>query len=142
MALLRIAMVAMDAEARDELEGTIRARFDAADLDGAATAAVRGYGPQIFGFLMAMHRNAEEAGEVFSAWSEDLWRGLPGFGWASSFRTWAYTVARHASFRYRKDRNRRAQRNVPLSACPAVSEVALEVRSRTLTYLQTESRSK
>src|SRR5687768_6899943 len=63
----------------------------------AAAAAIRGYGPEIFAFLVSRHHNDLHAEEVFSIWSERLWRGLREFAWACSLRTWAYTLARNAS---------------------------------------------
>src|SRR5690349_16952146 len=96
-------------------EAGIRALCEAARLDEAATAALRLYGAEIFGFLLALHRGDEEgASDVFSIFSEQLWRGLRGFAWHSSMRTWAYAVARNASHAHRRAAQRWARRNVAL----------------------------
>jgi RNA polymerase sigma-70 factor (ECF subfamily) len=131
----------MDAHVQEALEETIRGHCQAGALERAATEAMRGYGPPIFGLLLALHRNEEQAGEVFSMFSEDLWRGLAAFGWQCSFRTWAYTLARNASHRYRKS-TRRAAGAVPLSDCPALSAMEAQVRSQTLPHLRTQNKSR
>ena len=40
-----------------------------------------------------------------------MWRGLPGFAWQCSFRTWAYAVARRCWLRRRRDAHRWAARH-------------------------------
>lgn len=131
----------MDDRQRDEIDREIRRLFDAADFEGATTVAMRRYGPEIYAFLAACHRGGDDAGEVFSLFAENLWRGLPGFGWQSSFRTWAYAVARRTSLRYRRDAYRRAQRVKPLPES-AVSRIAIEVRSETLPFLRSEVKNR
>jgi RNA polymerase sigma-70 factor (ECF subfamily) len=131
----------MDDRQRDEIDREIRQRFDAADFEGATTYAMRRYGPEICAFLGACHRSADDAGEVFSLFAENLWRALPGFGWQSSFRTWAYAIARRTSLRYRRDAYRRAKRMEPLPES-AVSRIAMEVRSETLPFLRSEVKNR
>lgn len=123
---------------REHLETEIRRRFDAGDMEGAASLAMKGYGPEIYGFLAATHRRQEDADEVFSLFAEGLWRGLPGFSWQSSLRTWAYAVARRLSLRYRRDARRHAQRVAPLPDDSALAALAADVRSATLPYLQSQ----
>ncbi len=132
----------MDEAARARLEDEVRGLSTAGDFDAAVTRALRGYGPEILGFLVALHRNEQDAGDVFSSFSEDLWKGLPKFAWECTLRTWAYTLARHASYRFRKRAHRAARGNVPLSATSAISQVAQEVRTKTLTYLGTEQKDR
>ncbi|HET8733590.1 MAG TPA: sigma factor, partial [Anaeromyxobacteraceae bacterium] len=73
-----------------DLEPRILARLDQGDLPGAATEALRGYGPQVLGYLNAVLRNEDDAHDVFSQFAEDLWKGLAGFRRESSVRTWAF----------------------------------------------------
>jgi RNA polymerase sigma-70 factor (ECF subfamily) len=117
----------------DHLESKIRAAHDAGDLAQAATLALEGYGPEILGYLAAISSNIDDAGETFSDFSEDLWRGLPEFRWQSTFRTWAYVLARHAMHR----KNRGKRRHLPLSAAP-ISQIEQQVRDKTLAHLRTE----
>ncbi len=133
-------IAAMTPDQRDELERRIRSQVEAAALEDAATQALRGYGPEILGFLVNAANDEELAVDAFPHFSEDLWRGLAGFRWEASLRTWAYTLARHALVR--AARSKRRDRNVgPLSTSAAEAIVA-EVRTQTLTFLRTESRNK
>src|SRR5262245_39081811 len=110
---------------REALEREIRERHQRGDHESAATAAVRGYGPEVLGFIAALLDAEADAHDAFGAFCEDLWRGLPGFRWQCSFRTWAYTLARHAAQRVGEARRRRA-RDVPASQCAAVEQAAAE----------------
>jgi RNA polymerase sigma-70 factor (ECF subfamily) len=89
-----------------------------------------------------MHRKEDEASEVFSSFAELLWRALPTFAWHSSFRTWAYGIARNASFRFRREKRRREARNAPLPESSRLSVIAEQVRTKTLEYLRTEKRNR
>src|SRR5262245_15053078 len=130
------------ANAREELEREIRRRCEEGDLAGAAAAALRGYGPEILGLLLSLHRSDVEAQEVFSAFAERLWRGLPGFAWECSFRTWAFVVARRASLNHRRDQRLRDLRNVPLPDGSALSAIAEQVRSATLSSMDEDRRAR
>ncbi len=132
----------MDERAKDELERNIRARCEMGDHEGATSAALRGYGPEIYAFLAASHRDDEDAGEVFSMFAEGLWRALPTFGWQSSFRTWAYAIARRSSLRFRRDTGRRRRRQELRDDASGVWSVAAEVRTATLSFLRTEVKSR
>lgn len=127
----------MTPEQREQLEIELKQLSDAGNIAGAATLAVRSYGPEIVGYLMAVSRNEDTAGEVFSIFSEDMWKGLPSFRWESSFRTWAYTLARHALHRYHRDPARKRQR-VAFSQSPEVQQLVDQVRTTTLVYLRTD----
>ena len=132
----------MQPSEREELETEIRTSFDRGDLQRAASVAIRGYGPEIFGLLAMLHRREEDASEVFSRFTENLWRGLPSFGWHCSFRTWAYTVARNASISYRRQVRRRAEVHVPLPEGSELSAIQQEVRTETLSYLRTQRKTR
>ena len=127
---------------RAALEKKIRAACEAKQLERAATDAVAGYGPEILRYLLSLTRDEVAAGEVFSQFCENLWVGLPKFRWESSFRIWAYSLARHAWFRLLRDPHRRRERRIALSDVPSVHEAAHAVRSRTATYLRTEVKDK
>ena len=130
---------------REAVEREIRRCLEQGDPAGAATRALREYGAEIYGFLRAFHRDEQDSAEVFSRFSERLWRDLPRFRGDSSFRTWAYSLARHASLNYRRDRRRleRWQRPMPVpSVISALGALAAPVRTRTPSYLRTERRSR
>jgi RNA polymerase sigma-70 factor (ECF subfamily) len=131
----------MDAEGRAALERELGELHGAGDFEAAATRAVRGYGPELLGFLHAILHDPDLAGEVFSQLCEDLWRGLPAFEARASFRTWLYTLARHAAWR-RLRRDQHGRRHLPLDDCSMVSRVEQEVRAATLPHLRTETKDR
>lgn len=102
---------------------------------------MRGYGPEVLGYLSAMCRSETDAADVFSSFCEDLWKGLPGFRWQSSFRTWAYTLVRHVFYRMARDPQRRRDRNVALSDSPEVFELEEQVRTTTMIHLRTKTKN-
>lgn len=132
----------MDDAARAELEGEARDRCARGDFDGAATLAIKGYGPEIYGFLVALHRSEQDAADVFSVFSESLWKGLRTFAWQCTLRAWAYTIARNASYRFGKNARRDAKGRVPLDGSSQAGELAAKVRTETLTILRTEQKDK
>lgn len=131
----------MDLDARERAEQTIRSLSEAGQNSEAVTLALKAFGPEILGYFVAMTKNEADAGDAFSLFCEDVWRGLPRFRWASTFRTWAYTVARHALSRMARDPERRRPK-VPLSESPELQELAVAVRSTTLIHLRTEVKSR
>lgn len=127
---------------REEIEQAVRTACDAGDYDEAATAALKGYGPEILGFLVSRLNNEGAAGDAFSLFSEDLWKGLPRFEWRSTVRVWAYTLARHAAARWAKRQKGAGKRRVPLSRVGRASQIAAQVRDSTLPYLRTQVKSR
>ena len=126
----------------NERETPVRALCEAGKIDDATAAALGLYGRELLSFLVSLHRDEGAAGEVFSELCEELWKSLPGFRWQCSLRTYAYTLARRTSWRYRGDARRSPGRNVPLSQASVVSKVAAELRSETASYLRAEAKSK
>lgn len=124
------------AERASEIEAKIAEALAAKDWNRAATEAIRAYGPEILGFLVGAATSEGDASEIFSQFCEDLWKGLPGFRGTSSFRTWAYVLARHAAHRFRRDPYRK--RSAGLSALGPLSGIAENVESSTLQYLRSE----
>jgi len=51
---------------RARLEDDVRALCEKGDIDGAATMALRAYGGEIFGFLLAVHHDEVIASDAFS----------------------------------------------------------------------------
>ncbi len=123
---------------RERLEADIRRLCVKGEVDAATTVALRGFGPEIHSFLLGFHKREQDAAEVFSEFSERVWRGLPRFDWACAFRTWAYTIARNCSLRHAVNEAKRAQKHPPLPEGHFLSELAEEVRSATRSYLKTE----
>lgn len=128
------------ARAEGALEEEVRAAWERGAFDEAATIALQRMGPELLRFLVHAHRDEDLASDVFSSLAEDIWRGLPGFRWDCTFRTWAYCLARRASSRHRR---RRAGEElvVPLGDLGALSEIVMEVRTRTISAIRTERRT-
>src|SRR5687768_10505032 len=82
------------------VETPVKAALEAGDERRAATLALRAYGSEVLSFVVVMVKDGDAAEDVFSMFCEDVWRGLPGFRWESSLRTWLYAVARRAALRH------------------------------------------
>jgi len=119
------------------LELAIRSRFDAGDLDGAIAKALEGYADELFGFLIGLARDRTQAEDAFSAACERMWRGLAKFRWDSTFRVWAYRIARNEFLRTGRDAAR-ARKGVPLSEVPSIRGTIERVRSSTPIYQRTD----
>ncbi len=131
----------MKAEDRLETERTLEMRRSTGDFDGLATDVLTAYGPEIYSFLYAVHRETTDADEVFSLFAEALWKALPSFEGASTLRTFAYAIARRTSLRYRRDAARRRKRFGQLESAE-ISNVVAEVRARTATFMRTTTRTR
>ena len=117
------------------VEERIRAHLACADHAGAATEAIRSYGPKILAYLRSVLRDEAAASEVFCIFSEHLWKGMATFESASSFSTWAYRVAWGAVRRFHEDGYRRRARSFATSEA---SRLAEEIRSSTAAHLRTD----
>lgn len=129
----------MDEVHREGVESAIRAASERRDGKAAAAAALGAYGPEILGYLLAVLRDEQRAEEVYSDFSEDVLRGLLGFRFESSVRTWLYTVARHACSRHLAREKR--QRTVALSAAPEALDLAAQARTPTPPHARTTIRN-
>jgi RNA polymerase sigma-70 factor (ECF subfamily) len=130
----------MEDDGRQRLEDAVRAHCDAGDYDTAATLVVRGYGPELLGFLVGVHASID-ANDAFAELCEVLWRNLHAFAWQSTLRTWAYGVARNVSRTLRRDAARRRRRENPVGES-ALDEIVRSVRTETLPYLKTQQRTR
>jgi RNA polymerase sigma-70 factor, ECF subfamily len=129
----------VNADERTVLERELAEACAAGEHERAATLALRGYGPEVLGFLVALGGQEQVAADAFSQLCEDLWRGLPDFAGRCSFRTWMYTLARHALLRGRRGDGRRERRQLPEEALERIAE---QVRSQTLPFLRTAVRDR
>jgi RNA polymerase sigma-70 factor, ECF subfamily len=126
----------MDRDARATLEADIRQLADEGDTNGAMTIALRGYGPELLGFLTGLARDRDEADELFGALCEKLWRALANFRWDSTFRVWAYASARNEFLNARRFAHNKQK--VPLDSRPEVEALVQQVRSTTPPYQRTD----
>jgi RNA polymerase sigma-70 factor (ECF subfamily) len=107
----------------------IQAFLAQGDHKGAASEAIRGYGPKVLGYLRSILRNDEDAADAFSVFAEDLWRGIASFRGESSFKTWAYKLAWCAAMHIRSDAWKRLGRRLESGEA---SRLADEVRTRSV----------
>ena len=121
------------------IERRIAHELERGALPQAATEAVRGYGPQILGYLRALLRDPGTADEAFSQFSEDLWKGIEHFRRESSFKTWAYTIAWNAARRVLRDPYHRRKERLRTSEA---IQIADGVRSLSSAYRERDSLAK
>ncbi len=125
------------AEQRKGLEEGIRELCAAGEHDAATAAALEAYGAELMGFLVSTCQDEALADDAFGLFSENLWKGLPRFEWTSSLRTWAYVVARNALRMVRRSKARRRE----ISLCDEkAADLVAEIRTRTRTFLRTETK--
>jgi RNA polymerase sigma-70 factor, ECF subfamily len=98
------------------------------DADAASSEAIRGFGPEILGYLTRVLGSPDDAADAFSLFSEQLWRGMRSFEGRSSVRVWAYRVAWSAAMRVVEDGWRRRRERLRTSMA---SRIAAEVLTRT-----------
>ena len=116
-------------------EDAIQSAHQRGDLEEAVRLGLERYQVEVYSFLCARLRSEADAHEVYGQLCEDVWRGIAAFAWRASFRTWLYTLARHAALKLEQARASRERRQAPISQ---VSDpVALE-RSRTRPYQRTD----
>ncbi len=132
---------ALEADGPGAIERRIADALSASDWRGATTLILEEYGSEVMGFLASLHRDGD-AEEVFSLFAEAIWRGVPTFEGRASARTWSYAVARRVSLMHRRTTRRRAQRFKPFDDDPALADVEERVRTETLTFMRTETRSR
>jgi RNA polymerase sigma-70 factor (ECF subfamily) len=122
-----------------DVEAELSGLIAEGELDAAATRAIRTYGPELYGYLSHVLGGEQDAAEVFSQLSEDLWRGLPRFRAQCSVRTWLYALARHAAARFIRSPWNARRRRTGDSQLQALLD---ETRSRTKPWLRTDVRDR
>jgi RNA polymerase sigma-70 factor (ECF subfamily) len=110
------------------VDEVVKARLAGEDLRGAATEALRAYGPKILGYLQAVLKDEADAADAFSIFAEHLWRGLPTWRGQSSLKTWAFKLAWNAALNLKDEAWRRRGRRFRTGEA---SRLAEEIRTRT-----------
>jgi len=124
---------------REGLEAALARELEGGDLRTAATLAIRGYGPEIHGYLYTLLGSDEEAWEVFSDFSEKLWRSLARFRRECPLRNWAYRIAWSVARDHLKARRRRRERRLYTSEAV---QIAQSIRASTTPHLRTAPRDR
>jgi RNA polymerase sigma-70 factor (ECF subfamily) len=118
---------------RERLEQDIRELCQRGDTAGAVERALQGYGMEIMRLMASVLHNPELAKDAFSIFCESLLKGLPAFRWESSFRTWAYRLARNSCYQLA---HAPSARETPVSAS-GIPEAPLRHRSDTQPWRRT-----
>ena len=116
-------------------DAEIEALCRAERFDEATTLAITSYGSEVMGMLVRSLGDEERACDVFSRWSEDLWKSFESFQWLCSLRTWCYRLARNALSRHTRDPYRR--RRTRLSS-QAAAQIVEQVRQSTAPFMKTD----
>ncbi len=116
----------------DTLEQRIHELCTGGDIGRAVELALAGYGEELMRLLRSLLHDPERAREAYGIFSEALLMDLPAFRWESSFRTWAYRVARNVAYRLAS-----SGREIPVSQGAFEEQVQPE-RSRTRPWLRTD----
>ena len=120
-------------------EQLAREAWDRQDYPAAATLVLQGYGAEFYSFILAQsHRSWDEADDIFSAFKEDLWRGLPAFQWRCSIRAWCYRLVRNAVTRYRRSPPNRRSRHISFDDSGFLDDFVERARTTTQLHLRTE----
>ncbi len=107
--------------------------------DQAAAEAVRGYGSEIFGYLLTLLGDEDEADDVFAAFSEKLLERIAQYRGEGPFQHWAYRIAWSTARDHLRAARRRRERRLYTSE---ISRIALAVRSETRPHLRTEGKDR
>lgn len=130
----------MDPADRAALEADVAALCEREDFDGAATAAIEGYGPELYGFILSLVGDEQDGADVFASVCERIWRGLPRFERRASLRTWAYHVTRNEIAEFQRTEYKRRDRQVRGSGI--LSKVEERVRTATATFLRSQTKTR
>jgi len=103
----------------NEREGQVHSLVLSGQAREAASLLVSLYGPELQVFLHRVLGEVALVDEAYSTTCERLWRGLPGFRWESSLRSWCYVIARREASRCRT-RARARNNETTLSAAKGV----------------------
>lgn len=119
------------------LDQAIETALDERRFDAAATETIRGYGPQLLGYLRATLRDPVDADEAFAMCCADLWQALPHFRRECRMRVWVYRLAWTAAMRVAGDTYRRKRRRLATGELSALVE---QVRSQTVPHQRSSVR--
>lgn len=125
-------------EGAASVEETVKQRLAGGDLRGAATEALRAFGPKILGYLQAVLKDEADAADAFSIFAEHLWRGLQTWRGQSSLKTWAFKLAWNAALNLKDEAWRRRGRRFRTGEA---SRLAEEIRTRTAVKVERQKQA-
>ena len=111
----------------NSLELRVRELLAGEDRPGAATLAIQELGPPVLRYLRSLLRDEDDAGDAFSVFAENVWRGLPSWRGEGSLKAWCFRMAWNAALNLRNEAWRRRGRRFFSGEASALAE---EVRTR------------
>jgi RNA polymerase sigma-70 factor (ECF subfamily) len=120
------------------IEERVRELLAAGDPAGAATAAIREFGPRVLRYQGAVLRSEADAADAFSLFAEQVWKGLPDFQWKSSLQTWVFRIAWHAALNLRRDGWRRLGRPFVTGEATALAE---DIRTKSVVRVERQKQA-
>jgi RNA polymerase sigma-70 factor (ECF subfamily) len=117
------------------IDERVRALIAEKKIDEATTAIIETFGGEIFGFLINVMGNENDADEVFAVFSEKVWRSVGKFRSECSLRTWVYRIARNEGIRFSNGSRRRNRGRASFSE---LDEVLASIRSDTPSKISEE----
>ena len=109
------------------IEERLQALLAAGQASEAVAEGLREVGPVTLRYLRSLLHDEDEAADAFSVFAENFWRGLPGFRFGSSLRTWSYRIAWNAAQNLRNAAWKRHGRRFASGEASAIAE---EIRTR------------
>ncbi len=122
MVALWIVRGGTDLDEQEVLEETIGGLLATGKLEEAATAAIKGYGPQVLRYLRSVLGSDDDSREAFAQFAENLWRGLPEFRGTAPLRIWAYRIAWNVACDLRKQPWRIRRRRLETGEATRIAE--------------------
>lgn len=113
---------------REAKEQEIRALCERGDIGAAAELTLQVYGRELLRLTHSVMHQPDGARDAFSLFCENMWKGIAGFRWESSLRTWLYRLARNACYQVMHAPSSREQ---PMSVSALPEQ---EQRPRTQTH--------
>jgi RNA polymerase sigma-70 factor (ECF subfamily) len=126
-------------EKSEHLERKIAESLGQGELKEAISQGIKGYAPQVLGYLTTLLRDEDAAQEVFARACERLWKAAPRFRLVTTFRAWLYRIAWNAARDYLADPYRRRGRALRTAD---ISELAARTRSNTRPHARSSVRGR
>jgi DNA-directed RNA polymerase specialized sigma24 family protein len=77
----------------ERVERDVRALVLTGDAQGAASAALRAHGAEVFGFLLGVLGGSGQARDAYAAVGLEVRGRMDGFRWRCALRVWMYALA-------------------------------------------------
>lgn len=110
-----------------DLDSRVRDLLRGGDAPAAATLTIQELGPPVLRYLRSLLRDEDDAGDAFSVFAENVWRGVGSWRGEGSLKAWCFRLAWNAATNMRNEAWRRKGRRFFSGEASALAE---EVRTR------------